>query len=404
MSAVPKKILFAISDTGGGHRSAAMAISAAINITDTASCTTVDFLRATRFPGLEKAPEIYDYCSKKHLWLNNLFFKKTDNVRRINTLTKMIYLQAGQHIERELAEIEPDVVVAVHPLVIGLMRLARERLQAAWPIITVVTDLVSFHASWATPGAEWYLTPTMEAANLLAKNGVAIQRIVHTGFPVHPKFAQARLTQTQARNELGIESDKFTVLLTGGGVGAGGLGEWVIMLEKQCADKQILVITGNNKTLYNELKSKRMPRHVTIYGFVDNMEVMMAASDIIVTKAGPGTIMEGVTMKRPLIITEAVGIQEIGNINYVKQNQLGYYCPSPGLACKTINEIAAQPFSNRNYPENRGIITDGSSRIAAFILQQMATERKKWETARIHYGMYLKIVAIRKRREDNYAN
>ncbi|MBP2636529.1 MAG: Monogalactosyldiacylglycerol synthase [Firmicutes bacterium] len=371
MSAVPKKILFAMSDTGGGHRSAAMAINAAISTASDASCTTVDFLRATRFPGLHKAPEIYDYCSKKHLWLNNLFFKKTDSVRRINTLTKMVYLQAGQHIERELAEIEPDIIVAVHPLVIGLMRLARERLQASWPIITVVTDLVTFHASWATPGADWYLTPTGEATNLLAKNGVSLQRIVHTGFPIHPKFAQARLTQTQARNELGIDSGKFTVLLTGGGVGAGGLGEWVSMLEKQCADKQILVITGNNKGLYNELKSKKMPSHINIYGFVGNMEVMMAASDIVITKAGPGTIMESAAMKRPLIITEAVGIQEIGNISYVEQNQLGYYCPSPELACKTINGIASQLCGENNPFDRREVITDGSSRIATFILQHM---------------------------------
>jgi UDP-N-acetylglucosamine:LPS N-acetylglucosamine transferase len=32
-----------------------------------------------------------------------------------------------------------------------------------------------------------------------------------------------------------------------------------------------------------------MPAHVHIYGFVDNMEQLMAASDVVVTKAGPGT-------------------------------------------------------------------------------------------------------------------
>jgi UDP-N-acetylglucosamine:LPS N-acetylglucosamine transferase len=377
MSSLPKSFLFAISDTGGGHRSAATAISAAVQLVSDATCTTTDFLRATKFPGLKKAPEIYDYCSKNHLWLNNLFFKKTNSISRINTLTKIVYLQSCQHIEHELANTEPDAVIAVHPLVIGLMRLARERLNAKWPIITVVTDLVTIHASWATPGADLYLAPTPEAAKSLVRYGIPAHRIVHTGFPIHPKFLQGGLTQNQARKELGIASDRFTVLLTGGGVGAGGMSEWVSSLEAQCSDKQILVITGNNKDLYHELKSRRTSGCLHIYGFVDNMEVMMTASDIIVTKAGPGTIMEGVAMNRPLIVTEAVGIQETGNIDYVRHNQLGQYCPLPSLACKTINEVAARSLRGDDFYNREAVITNGSVRIAEIILQQASLDNQQ---------------------------
>lgn len=374
MSSFPKKLLFAISDTGGGHRSAAAAISAAIKLNYDATCTITDFLRATKFPGLEKAPEIYDYCSKNHLWLNNLFFKKTNSINRINALTKMVYLQSRHHIEHELSITQPDAVVAVHPLVIGLMRIARQRLKAKWPIITVVTDLVTLHASWATPGADLYLAPTVEAANSLLRYGIPAQCIVNTGFPIHPKYETGRLTQSQARKELGLKSNRFTVLLTGGGVGAGNMGEWVSALGTQCADKQILVITGKNKDLHNELNSKNNPGYVHVYGFVDNMEIMMAASDIIVTKAGPGTIMEGAAMNRPLIITEAVGIQETGNIDYVRRNQLGYYCPNPDLACKVINKVAAKALDGDKYVNYQTVITNGSVHIAEIILQQASVD------------------------------
>lgn len=370
MSSIPKKLLFAISDTGGGHRSAAVAISAAIKLKYDATCTVTDFLRATKLPGLEKAPEIYDYCSRNHLWLNNLFFKKTNCINRINTLTKMVYLQSRQHIEHELSNAQPDAVIAVHPLVIGLMRLARQQLHAKWPIITVVTDLVTLHASWATPGADLYLAPTVEAANSLHKYGVPAHRIVNTGFPIHPKYQSGRLTQSQARKELGLASSRFMILFTGGGVGAGNMGEWVSALEKQCIDKQILVITGKNRDLYRELKSKDNPGHVHVYGFVDNMEVMMAASDIIVTKAGPGTIMEGAAMNRPLIITEAVGIQETGNIDYVRRNQLGHYCPVPDLACNVINEAAANGLTGDKLVNHKDVMTNGSLHIAKIILDQ----------------------------------
>ncbi|WP_378954157.1 glycosyltransferase [Pelosinus sp. sgz500959] len=365
----PKKIMFAISDTGGGHRSAAAAIIAAMNPKQNVQCTIVDLLRATAFPGLKQAPEIYDYCSINHLWLNNLFFRKTNSIKRINALTRIIYFQCRQHLERQLATIQPDIVVAVHPLVIGLLHLIRKMSNATWPIITVVTDLVTIHASWATPGADLYLVPTQEAFHSLIKYGVPLNHIMYTGFPIHPKFTHHKLTQNQARKQLGIELDRFTVLLTGGGVGAGNMNEWVSTLEQECKDKQILVITGNNKQLYSELiNRKNTSNRIHVYGFVNNMETMMSASDVIVSKAGPGTIMESITMKRPLIITEAVGIQETGNIDYVTKNRLGYYCPSPKVACKEINEIAKKNCDAHTLYDH--LVTNGSMRITNIIHQQ----------------------------------
>ncbi|MBC8014588.1 MAG: galactosyldiacylglycerol synthase [Sporomusaceae bacterium] len=372
MITIPKKIMFAISDTGGGHRSAATAIIAALDPEYHAQCSIVDLLRATGFPGLKQAPEIYDYCSINHLWLNNLFFLKTNGIKRINALTQMIYFQCRQQLEQELEQLKPDMVVAVHPLVIGLLRMIRQNSNATWPIITVITDLVTIHASWATPGADLYLVPTQEAFHSLVKYGIPGNRIIYTGFPIHPKFTSNQITQSQARTELNIEGDRFTILMTGGGVGAGNMREWINALEQECSDKQLLVITGNNKQLYNELmNSQNRSNRLHVYGFVNNMETMMSASNVIISKAGPGTIMEGITAKRPLIITEAVGIQETGNIDYTIKRQLGYYCPVPKAACKIVNEIAAKVRDNDQVYHHEEIVTDGSRRIADIILDQL---------------------------------
>ncbi|HMQ34910.1 MAG TPA: galactosyldiacylglycerol synthase, partial [Chloroflexaceae bacterium] len=71
MTVRPVDILFAISDTGGGHRSAAVAISAAL---DQASGGDLgwaieDILRLTDFPGVRGAPEHYDKLSTRWLRL-----------------------------------------------------------------------------------------------------------------------------------------------------------------------------------------------------------------------------------------------------------------------------------------------------------------------------------------------
>ena len=55
-----KRILFIISDTGGGHRSAANAIATSLTSLDPEiRFEMVDLLRASRLPGIRNAPEIY---------------------------------------------------------------------------------------------------------------------------------------------------------------------------------------------------------------------------------------------------------------------------------------------------------------------------------------------------------
>lgn len=363
-------VLFAISDTGGGHRSAATAIVAALNNRAPVQCTLFDLLKATGFPGLRKAPEIYDYCSRKQLWLNNLFFKNTDSVKRISLLTKFVYQQAAPQFEGEISQINPAVLVAVHPLVTGLLVASRKSTHASWPIFTVVTDLSTLHASWATPGADLYLVPTEEAFQALVRHGIAASQIVLTGFPVHPKFSGPSASRSETRKELGMDPERFSVLLTGGGVGAGNMAEWIREFVRNCPDKQLLVVTGRNQALYDELQAlKNQCAYLYVYGFVDHMETLMAASDIVISKAGPGTIMEAVAMQRPLIITEAVGIQETGNINFVVNNRLGYFCHDPRQGCRIINDLADRGdfvFSGPKLPPN-----NGSSRIADMIFHQL---------------------------------
>lgn len=375
VTSTQKKILFAISDTGGGHRSAATAIIAALRADNgqTPQCQVSDILRATRVPGIRQAPEIYDFCSKYNLWLNDLFFRKTNNVKRISTLSKLVYMRARYGIEHELTAAAPDLVVAVHPLVIGLLAAARKSLQASWPIVTVVTDLATLHASWASPGADLYLVPTEEAYHVLQRHGVPRERLIFTGFPIHPKFAACPLTQAQARRELGLDADRFTVLITGGGVGTGRMFHWVRTLDRNCPDKQLLVVSGNNARLRRQLARRCHSRHLQIYGFVHNMETLMAASDVVVTKAGPGTVMEAMAMRRPVIITAAVGIQEIGNIDFVHKRGVGYHCPDPGEGPALINSLAQQRYT-ATYDAHVPI--DGAARIARILLDQLEQSKQ----------------------------
>jgi 1,2-diacylglycerol 3-beta-galactosyltransferase len=70
--------------------------------------------------------------------------------------------------------------------------------------------------------------------------------------------------------------------------------------------------------------------HVTIRGFVTNMEEWMGACDAIVTKAGPGTIAESLISGLPMVLNGFIPCQEAGNVPFVVDNKvrsLGPWCP-----------------------------------------------------------------------------
>jgi UDP-N-acetylglucosamine:LPS N-acetylglucosamine transferase len=174
---------------------------------------------------------------------------------------------------------------------------------------------------------------------------------------------------------LAVDVDRFTVLLTAGGVGSGRLRELVVALHTAHPDMQLFVVTGRNAALRADLQRVGMPAHVHIYGFVDNMEQLMAASDVVVTKAGPGTLMEALVMRRPVVITEAVGMQEQGNIAFVVDRGLGAYS-------KRIPEIVAAVTALRDPAVHTATIArlddavprDGAKRIADIILAQLVLD------------------------------
>jgi len=66
--------------------------------------------------------------------------------------------------------------------------------------------------------------------------------------------------------------------------------------------------------------------HVVGLGFVTNMAEYMVAADILVSKAGPGTISESAALSLPIMLTSFLPGQEEGNVDYVVENGFGAYC------------------------------------------------------------------------------
>ncbi len=97
----------------------------------------------------------------------------------------------------------------------------------------------------------------------------------------------------------------------------------------------------------------------------------MAACDVVVTKAGPGTIMEAASSQRQLILTGAVGLQEEGNLDFVTSNGLGTFCKTPVAVAHEL----ARMSSLRNTPGSPSTLQQsfsGAETIARVLLNLLS--------------------------------
>jgi 1,2-diacylglycerol 3-beta-galactosyltransferase len=66
------------------------------------------------------------------------------------------------------------------------------------------------------------------------------------------------------------------------------------------------------------------------------MPDLMAAADILVTKAGPATITEAFTAALPVILSDAIPGQEDGNVQFVIENEAGLYANTPAKVAAAV--------------------------------------------------------------------
>jgi 1,2-diacylglycerol 3-beta-galactosyltransferase len=283
----------------------------------------------------------------------------------------MLYFSAHRNILRVLEEVRPTMVVSVHPLTNRFIANTRRVYRLSFHFATVVTDLVSIHASWADPEAELCVVPTEEAYEKMLKIGLPEHKLVRTGFPVHPKFISYTRTRKEARTNLGLDTDRFTVLVTSGGVDSDQTRELLQRLAGDYPEQQFLVVAGKNAELKAELEKLSLGPHMHIYGFVNNMEELMGASDLVITKAGPGTLMEALVIGRPVIVTEAIGMQERGNIDFVLNHELGMFCPTVDRIVPAVAEL----MNPETYTATAGRLVNAVPRNGAIEIAQMLLER-----------------------------
>jgi len=335
-------IVFLFSDTGGGHRSASEAIIEAIDLEFPNRMTyeMVDLFREYAPPPLNKAPEIYPPLSRlPSAW--GFGYRQTNSPRRIRNINNMAWPYIRRSIYRLMEEHPCDLIVSVHPLMnTPVLRTFKKR---KYPFITVVTDMVSTHAAWFDSRADLVIVPTEAARQNGILCGVPPEKLRVIGLPVADRFCQKKEEPMEIRARLGWPQELPVILLVGGGEGMGPLERTAHAINSSGLQVALVVITGRNRELKSRLEEYEWKIPATIYGFVRTMPEFMQAANVLVTKAGPGTISEACISGLPIILYSKMPGQEDGNVDYVVNEGAGVWAPEPEQVVETLQSWINAP-------------------------------------------------------------
>src|SRR5487761_729926 len=337
----PLPLLFLIGDTGGGHRSAAAAVAQALEHLQPGRFVPVicDPLRGPDVPRLLRwFSGLYGPCIRLAPWLWWLFWRASDPPRGLRAGRRTVMAPVYGSVARAAETCRPALIVAFHPMTADPAVRARDLAGALSPVITVITDLITAHLSWRDAAVDRVVVPSVEIAD----------RYVPLGLPVAAEFCEPPLDEAERKElkrELGVNGD-FLVVLTGGAEGSGGLRRRAAAILRRVDDVDVAVICGRNRFLnrrVSRLAGRAGRGRLTAHGFVGNMADWLRCADIVVGKAGPGTIAEATCCGAPLVLTSFVPGQEKGNAEFVTGAGAGVYAPRPRQLAAEIGRLRRDP-------------------------------------------------------------
>jgi len=210
----------------------------------------------------------------------------------------------------------PDVIVVTHVFAAQVLDALKKQghLQAV-PIVGVMTDYC-IHPLWETvPSVGTIVVPSDIMRYAAARRGIESERLVPLGIPVASKFSSKR-EKAEARQELGLEPDKTTILVMGGSMGYGDLLQSVLEIDQMDKGYQLACIAGANKRLLSQLKQLQTKYPIHVCGFTDQVHLYMDAADCIVTKPGGLSTSEALSKELPLILVSPIPGQEERNAHF----------------------------------------------------------------------------------------
>lgn len=342
----PTRVLVFSATFGAGHLKAAEALIETIKNTK----PSVEILHEDSVAMLSKNLN-YFFCAvyitlmKRAPKIWGIFYKLTQELSENSLLQRFLNMFGRSQFVNYLNKSKPDIIVCTYPTVAGVLAQLRVRGELKIPVAAVVTDY-TIHRQWIHRGVDVYIVGSAKVYNGFIARGIEPSRIQISGIPVHPRF-ERHLNKQDILGRLGLPKNRLTFLVMCGACGVLEKAKWICKLIANVqASVQVIVVCGNDQKLYSSLDNvvQEARNPIVRFKFVNNVDELMSAADILITKAGGLIVSEALTKHIPMIIFKPIPGQEENNARFVNEIGAGRLAFSDEQFEKIINELIENPF------------------------------------------------------------
>jgi len=139
------------------------------------------------------------------------------------------------------------------------------------------------------------------------------EKIVFTGNPVREGLLKLPENRNEALKFFGIHTERKVILIVGGSLGARSINDAVVNNFDEIAGSDVEVIWQTGQLYYKHIVERykaTCPSNLHIHEFLTRMDLAYAAADIIISRAGAGTISELCIIAKPVILVPSPNVAE----------------------------------------------------------------------------------------------
>lgn len=241
-------------------------------------------------------------------------FNRKNLLKNIKVLKKLF--DSRKKCKKLMEEFKPDCVVCTGGYVSGPVAMA-----AGMKKIPALIHEQNVYPGLTVTASEKYVDYVAVSFEETINHMKSSSKCVFTGNPVRGEIVKA--DRESARKQLGITDDKPFVLIFGGSLGADKINDAVVdmlpMLQKESSFK-LLFGTGdrNFEKISNRIKEKGIILNddIQVVPYINNMDVVMAAADLVVCRSGAITVSELAVLLKPSVLIPSPNVVR----NHQEQN------------------------------------------------------------------------------------
>ena len=281
------------------------------------------------------------------LW--RLFYETTDTstpewIEVTNRLRSLVERLGITRLDRLIRRFAPEAIICTHFLPVELLLRLKRQGHLPQPLYCIVTDFFA-HAFWVMPGIDGYFVGSEMTRDLLAARGVTSSIIHVSGIPIDPAIAEPK-ELTEMRDRHGLPVDKSLITLFGGGLNAQRVRSIAegILASDICGT--LAVVAGRNEALNDAIEglADGPSMRMQALGFIDYVDDLVAASDLVISKAGGLIVSETLARGTPMLLIDPIPGQEEWNADYVVSSGAGVQLRMVELVPDTVRQLLTHRY------------------------------------------------------------